>query len=104
MLEQVHVGPRSLDAYRGIAPNDLIDDLLSASKDFKGARVAHLNATAYGGGVSELLRSSIPILNNLGLVAHWKTIAGDQRFFQVTKKKYNWFQVAHQYLTISTRK
>jgi len=103
MLEQVHVGPRSLDAYRGIAPNDLIDDLLSASKDFKGARVAHLNATAYGGGVSELLRSAIPILNNLGLVAHWKTIAGDQRFFQVTKKIHNGLQGAPHDLTEADR-
>jgi|SRR6267378_1437830 len=103
MLEQVHVGPRSLDAYRGIAPNDLIDDLLSASKDFKGARVAHLNATAYGGGVSELLRSAIPILNNLGLVAHWKTIAGDQRFFQVTKKIHNGLQGAPHDLTAADR-
>ncbi|HYR91479.1 MAG TPA: glycosyltransferase [Terriglobia bacterium] len=103
MLQQVDVGPRSLEAYRGIAPDDLVDDLLSASKDFKGARVVHVNATPYGGGVSEILRSAVPILNNLGLVAHWKTIVGDSRFFEVTKKIHNGLQGAPDDLTGADR-
>jgi trehalose synthase len=94
MLHQVYVGPRSLSNYRGIVPDNVLDDLLAAAKDLKGARVAHVNATPYGGGVSELLRSSVPLLNNLGLIAHWKTISGDQHFFQVTKKIHNGLQGA----------
>ena len=34
----------------------------------RGARVLHVNATPYGGGVSELLRCVVPLLNDLGLV------------------------------------
>ena len=99
MLQFVDVGPRSLESYRGIAPDHLLDDLLAVADDLKGARVVHVNATPYGGGVSELLRSTIPILNDLGLVAHWKTISGDDRFFQVTKKIHNSLQGAAEDLT-----
>jgi trehalose synthase len=103
MLQLVDVGARSLDAYRGIAPDDILDDLFRVADDLKGARVVHVNATPYGGGVSELLRSTIPILNNLGLTAHWKTITGDERFFKVTKKIHNGLQGASQDLTEAER-
>ena len=103
MLQYVDVGPRSLESYRGIAPDQLLDDLLVVAEDLKGVRVVHVNATPYGGGVSELLRSTIPILNDLGLVAHWKTISGDDRFFQVTKKIHNSLQGATEDLTETER-
>jgi len=99
MLEQVDVGPRSLNAYRGVAPDAILDDLVRYASNLRGARVLHVNATPYGGGVSELLRSSVPILNDLGLIAHWKIIRGDDRFFQVTKKIHNGLQGAADDLT-----
>jgi trehalose synthase len=103
MLQLVDVGPRSLESYRGIAPDYLLDDLWALAKDLKGARVVHVNATPYGGGVSEVLRSTVPILNALGLVADWKTISGDDRFFQVTKKIHNGLQGAAEDLTEGDR-
>jgi trehalose synthase len=99
MLQLVDVGPRSLENYRGIVPDNLIDQLLALAKDLRGLRVAHINATPYGGGVSELLRSAIPILNDLGLVAEWRTISGDERFFQVTKRIHNGLQGGAEGLT-----
>ncbi len=62
MLELVDVGPRSIDAYRGVAPDVILDNLLKVAAELRGARVLHVNATPYGGGVSELLRSSVPLL------------------------------------------
>lgn len=103
MLELVDVGPRSLSAYRGIAPDPILDDLQRHAQTLRGARVLHVNATPYGGGVSELLRSGVPILNDLGLVAHWKIISGDERFFQVTKKIHNGLQGAAGDLTEAER-
>ena len=47
---------------------------------------------AYGGGVSELLRSVVPLLNDQGLVAHWRIVNGDEPFFQVTKVIHNGLQ------------
>ncbi|MEZ5318125.1 MAG: glycosyltransferase [Vicinamibacterales bacterium] len=99
MLQLVDVGARSVEAYRGVAPDGILDELARVASDLRGARVLHVNATPYGGGVSELLRSGVPILNDLGLVAHWKIIRGDERFFQVTKKIHNGLQGAEGDLT-----
>ncbi len=92
MLETVDVGERSLEAYRGVAPEVLLDEVVRCAERLRGVRVLHLNATPYGGGVSELLRSVVPLLNDLGLVADWKITGGDDAFFQVTKTIHNGLQ------------
>ena len=94
MLQQIEVGELALEAYRGVAPDELLDTLAAQAAALRGARVLHVNATAYGGGVSELLRSIVPLLNGLGLVADWKVISGDAPFFQVTKAMHNGLQGA----------
>jgi trehalose synthase len=92
MLEGVDVGESTLASYRGIAPDELLDAVAQAAAALRGARVLHVNATPYGGGVSELLRSTVPLLNDLGVVAEWRIIAGDEPFFQVTKALHNGLQ------------
>ncbi len=94
MLQTVDVGERSLQAYRGVAPDATLDELSRVAEGLRGVRVLHLNATPYGGGVSELLRSAIPLLNDLGLIADWKIIEGDEPFFKVTKAIHNGLQGA----------
>jgi trehalose synthase len=101
MLEIVDVGPRPVAAYRGVAPDALLDELSTVAGDLRGARVLHVNATPYGGGVSELLRSTVPILNDLGLVAHWRIVHGEEHFFDVTKKLHNGLQGGDVQLTES---
>lgn len=92
MLQAVDVGQRSLESYRGVAPERIVDELVGLAGELRGARVLHVNATPYGGGVSELLRSVVPLLNDLGLVADWKIISGDEPFFTVTKAIHNALQ------------
>ncbi len=94
MLELVDVGELSIEAYRGVSPDHILDDLRRAASELKGARVLHVNATPYGGGVSELLRSTVPLLNDLGLIADWRLISGDEAFFNVTKTMHNGLQGA----------
>ena len=94
MLHRVDVGERSLAAYRGVAPDRIHDEIERRARGLRRARVLHVNATPYGGGVSELLRSLVPLLNDLGLVAEWKIIQGDDAFFQVTKRIHNALQGA----------
>jgi trehalose synthase len=97
------VGERLLEAYRGVAPDPILDQLQALAADLRGVRVLELNATPYGGGVSELLRSSVPLLNDLGLHADWKIISGDERFFGVTKAIHNGLQGAAKGLTSAER-
>ncbi|MBN1208223.1 MAG: glycosyltransferase [Myxococcaceae bacterium] len=92
MLDLVDLGKRSFAAYRGIAPDEQLDEALHLAERLRGVRCLHLNATPYGGGVSEILRSSVPLLNDLGLVAEWQLIRGDASFFQVTKRLHNALQ------------
>jgi trehalose synthase len=52
------LGQGLLEDYRNITPDHILGALLAVAGDLRGARVAHINATPYGGGVSELLRST----------------------------------------------
>jgi trehalose synthase len=99
VLQQVAVGRWSLDAYQDIVPDSILDGLRDRARALKGARILHVNATAYGGGVSELLRSSVPLLRDLGLTVDWKVIAGSQDFFRATKALHNALQGASRALT-----
>ena len=99
MLQRVAVGRWSLDAYQDVVPDPILEGLREQAKALHGARILHVNATAYGGGVSELLRSSVPLLRDLGLSVDWKVIAGSQDFFRATKALHNALQGAPQTLS-----
>ena len=99
MLQTVDIGERSLSSYEGVVAESIIQQLRSVANDLRGVRVLHINATPYGGGVSELLRSTVPLYNDLGMIADWKIISGDTRFFDVTKKIHNGLQGGQTSLT-----
>lgn len=103
MLQLVDVGRQSISAYEGVVGEKVIRELRDLGERLKGVRVLHLNATPYGGGVSELLRSQVPLMRDLGIQADWKVIVGDQAFFTVTKAFHNALQGADYALTEEAR-
>ncbi len=94
MLQSVAVGRWSLDAYGGIVPDAILEELRERARALRGARILQVNATAYGGGVSELLRSCVPLLRDLGLDVDWKVITAGEDFFRATKALHNGLQGA----------
>lgn len=80
MLETVDVGTQCVDCYEASAGAQAISQMRALAEPLRGARVLHLNATPYGGGVGEILRSEAPLLRDLGLAADWKIITGDEKF------------------------
>ncbi len=52
-------------------------------------RVWHVNATAEGGGVAELLSTTLGYLPGDGIEVHWLVIDADARFFEITKRIHN---------------
>lgn len=92
MLQPVDVGTQSVEPYAEAAGPEVIEELFHLAQPLHGARIAQINATAYGGGVSELLRSTVPLLNDLGVAVEWKVIYGDEPFFNVTKSFHNALQ------------
>jgi trehalose synthase len=81
-----------LEAYAPILGDERIERLQRAAERLKGLKVLELNATAQGGGVAEMLYSSVPFLNNLGVETEWKVISGNERFFECTKGLHNLLQ------------
>lgn len=94
MLQSVAIGEKSLDAYRPIIGPARIDEILQAARPLRGARVLHLNATGYGGGVAELLHSLVPLMRAVGIDAEWKVMIGAPELWDVTKAMHNLLQGA----------
>ncbi|TCJ20042.1 glycosyltransferase [Rubrobacter taiwanensis] len=103
MLEAVDIGTQHVGCYEDAAGGEVVARLEELAGPLRGARVLHLNATPYGGGVAEILRSEVPLLRDLGLDADWKIITGDEKFFSVTKKLHNALQGAEQELSAQER-
>jgi trehalose synthase len=104
VLQHVAVGRWSLNAYQDVVPDSILDGLRDEARALRGARILYINATAYGGGVSELLRSSVPLLRDLGLTVDWEVIAGSPDFFRATKALHNALQGSSRSLSEAERK
>jgi NAD(P)-dependent dehydrogenase (short-subunit alcohol dehydrogenase family) len=55
---------------------ELCDQIARLGRALSGARVLHVNATAFGGGVAEILGTLVPLMNDVGLQADWQVIDG----------------------------
>ena len=63
--------------------------LAEVGRLFSGRVVWHVNSTARGGGVAEMLQSLLAYTRGAGVDARWVTIGGDDEFFRVTKRIHN---------------
>ncbi len=92
MLRAVNVGHKSLADYPSIVSRDLMDEVRRLAAPLEGKRILHVSATSFGGGVSEILYSLVPLMNDAGLRADWKVMYGKDEFFNVTKAIHNALQ------------
>ena len=79
----------ALDDYKPIVGPQIIEELRLLAGHLSGTRVLHVNSTAVGGGVAEILSRMTPLLNELGVKARWDVIKGGEDFYAVTKKIHN---------------
>jgi trehalose synthase len=94
LLERVPLLEKQLADYAGVVDLEVIDRIYRLAEPLQGARVLHLNATAYGGGVAELLATHVPLLRSVGIDADWQVMQGSDQFFGVTKSVHNALQGA----------
>jgi trehalose synthase len=92
VLQPVNVGHKSLADYTHISGRALIEEIRELAEPLKGKRVLHLSATAFGGGVSEILFTLIPLMKDVGLDTEWQVIYGREEFFNATKLMHNALQ------------
>jgi len=78
-----------IDEYIPIVGQAIIDDLRLLAEKLSGKSIQHINSTAVGGGVAEILSRMVPLLKELGVHTRWDVIKGGQEFFAVTKKFHN---------------
>jgi trehalose synthase len=70
----------------------MIHEIRGLCRQLHGVRVLHINSTAVGGGVAELLYSIVPLEVECGLEAEWRLLAADPKPFDVTKAFHNGLQ------------
>src|SRR6476620_3732236 len=99
MLQEVSLGQKSLSDYTHIAGKETIERIRELAEPMKDHRVLHVSATAFGGGVSEILYTIVPLMRDVGLDAHWHVIFGKEDFFNATKLLHNSLQGAPETLT-----
>ena len=96
MLQPVAVGNKTLADYTHICGRELIAEIRELAEPLKGQRVVHISATAFGGGVSEILYTLVPLMRDVGLDCEWQVIYGREEFFNATKLMHNALQGAPQ--------
>jgi trehalose synthase len=99
LLQEVALGHKTLTDYTHIVGKDLTEQIRQLAEPLKGKRVLHVSATAFGGGVSEILYTLVPLMRDVGIDAHWHVIFGKEEFFEATKLLHNSLQGAEESLS-----
>src|SRR5204863_4532414 len=91
-LTHVPVAPLPPERFREVLGERYseIEELIARGQElFAGRVVWHVNSTARGGGVAELLQSLLAYARGGGVDARWVVIGGGPEFFRVTKRIHN---------------
>jgi trehalose synthase len=92
MLQHVAVPQKHLNDYASIVGRSLAEEIRERAARLEGKRILHLSATSFGGGVSEILYTLVPLMIDVGLAAEWQVIYGREEFFNATKVMHNALQ------------
>ncbi|RQG95504.1 glycosyltransferase [Natrarchaeobius chitinivorans] len=83
---------RTIEAYTDVTGHGRLERLRSLAETLADRRILHVNSTATGGGVAELLRSIVPVCEDLEVGTDWLVVDADDDFFEVTKAMHNGLQ------------
>ena len=89
----------TIDDYIPLLPSQLVENLVTLARQVQHLRFVHINSTAVGGGVAEILQSLVPFMNSLGVETERIVINPEPEFFLVTKQIHNMLQGAEGELT-----
>jgi trehalose synthase len=83
---------RRVADYADIIGDKRLAELRALAAAAAGRSMVHINATAYGGGVAEILQNLVPLLRDAGVDARWAVLDAPPAFFDITKKIHNALQ------------
>ncbi|MDP9211898.1 MAG: glycosyltransferase [bacterium] len=90
-MKKIKTMPVAVAGYETLM-SEQIGAIWKSAEQLKGKRILHVNSTANGGGVAEILRSEVPLMQDLGIRAEWQVIEPEPDFFEITKKIHNALQ------------
>lgn len=80
---------RKLSHYVDFVSESKISEIYRKGTELSKYHILHINSTYYGGGVVEILRNMVPLLNEIGVDAGWRAMVGSPDFFRVCKRFHN---------------
>jgi trehalose synthase len=83
---------KSLDDYLPIVGEKVVGRIYQKALRLINKHIVHINSTAYGGGVAEILNNLVVLFNDIGVDSGWRVLIGPSDFFSVTKKFHNGLQ------------
>jgi trehalose synthase len=83
---------KRLADYAEVIGEERYEELRTLAKTAAGRSMLHINATAYGGGVAEILQNLVPLLRDAGVDARWAVLDAPAAFYDITKKIHNALQ------------
>ena len=92
MIKEVKLTNCDIEHYRSLSESSYYDEIFSIAKKLKGKKITHINATASGGGVAEILNTLVPLMDCVGINAKWFHIEKQTKFFELTKEIHNFLQ------------
>jgi trehalose synthase len=91
-LRQVEIEAAPLERFRPLLGERFAEIEAAAAgarETFAGRRIWHVNSTAQGGGVAEMLRALLPYVRDAGVDTRWLVLPETDGFFAVTKRIHN---------------
>ncbi|HEY3492881.1 MAG TPA: hypothetical protein VGK43_08000, partial [Solirubrobacterales bacterium] len=91
-LKQVEIEAAPLDRFRPLLGERFAEierAAANARETFAGRRIWHVNSTAQGGGVAEMLQTLLAYGRGAGVVTRWLVLRGTSEFFALTKRIHN---------------
>jgi trehalose synthase len=92
VLTEVPVAPMKPERFESVLGEEyrrMAPQIERARDRLRGKVVWHVNSTARGGGVAEMLRSHLSYARGAGVDVRWMVIGGDPSFYEVTKRIHN---------------
>jgi trehalose synthase len=90
--ELVEIAPQPLERYRELLGEEFprFEAVAARAREtLAGRTIWHVNSTARGGGVAEILHSLLPYVRGAGVDTRWVVLGGEPPFFTVTKRLHN---------------
>lgn len=81
-----------IERYLPLIGEEKVAELVGTARPLLGLRVLHVSSTFHGGGVAGMLRSLLPLMDDLGLDVDWSLLYGTPELFRVTKGLHNALQ------------